>query len=372
MLAVGFDPSAHRSAARDTDGMASAHVVPCRPLRASTPGDLAVGSFTSRTQRGRASRTAPHGVLVLCARTVWSINLGPRRTGWERLGSIANDRSHGWVDRPPLHRQAGVNDCRQAGALPEGSAGSVGVDPGLQGLLLVGRAEGDQHVADLGTALAAGWWTNDPSGRRMARTMTPQAARIPESSIERSASRLPSVTRSSERVDLEAVVVHRLADEVSHVGLDHERGHAGPPDLVGVDHPVRPRGLQLLDRRGRLVGPADDVQLRPGIVRALMVTKRLSASVSRAVTRPRARSMPATWSTASSVASPRTVASSVTSWIDLALRSMITTVLAVALDGGGDGLADLAEAADDDVVGHLVDVPLHADPPEVGGETALR
>ena len=66
---------------------------------------------------------------------------------------------------------------------------------------------------------------------------------------------------------LEGAVVDDDVDEVGHVGLGGQAGHAEAADLVGVDHPVGANLVHLGDTF-RVVGPRDDEHLRVEIAGA--------------------------------------------------------------------------------------------------------
>src|SRR5947207_896889 len=66
--------------------------------------------------------------------------------------------------------------------------------------------------------------------------------------------------------ELQAPVMHHHVEELGHMGLEHEGGHAGAADALGVDHPVG-AGLGQLGLRALDPGPGDDEQVgaqRPG------------------------------------------------------------------------------------------------------------
>ena len=58
--------------------------------------------------------------------------------------------------------------------------------------------------------------------------------------------------------EFQRAVVHHHVDEVDHVGLGHERGHAVAPETLGIDHPVGAHPQQLRLRR-LAPGPGDHV-----------------------------------------------------------------------------------------------------------------
>ena len=101
-----------------------------------------------------------------------------------------------------------------------------------------------------------------PSGRRMASTSAPVRSRRWAERSELPASDESSETVSSSRRNCERAVVHDDVDEVDHVGLDHEGGHAVTAQLLGVHHPVRP-GPDQLGLGGLVAGPGDDLEVGP-------------------------------------------------------------------------------------------------------------